>query len=118
MRLLQRHKYLNKMTITLTDNNFDELVLGSTVPVLVDFWADWCSPCKMLNPVIETLSAEYQDKVLIGKINVDSYPDVARRYDIRHIPALLLFKNGELVDRHTGPVPQHILSVRLEHQLT
>lgn len=106
------------MTITLTDDNFDELVLQSQVPVLVDFWADWCNPCRMVNPVIETLSEEYKGKAIIGKINVDHYREMARRYGIIHIPALLFFKNGEIVDQVSGPSPQYVLSAKLKAYLT
>jgi thioredoxin 1 len=105
------------MTITLTDSNFDELVLQSAVPVLVDFWADWCNPCRMVNPVIDALSEAYHGKAIVAKINVDRDREVAKRYGIIHIPALLIFKNGELVDRVGGPAPLYMVAARLDRQL-
>ena len=92
------------MAIHFTDENFNQEVLSSNIPVLVDFYADWCGPCKMLAPVIETLAGEYEGKVKIGKLNVDNAPDTARNYGIMSIPTLLYFKNGELVNKSIGVV--------------
>ena len=105
------------MVISLTDQNFEEVVLGSSLPVLVDFWADWCNSCAMVNPVINALSDVYKDKAIIAKINVDRDREVAKRYGIIHIPALLIFKNGQLVDKIGGPTPQYELSAKLDLQL-
>lgn len=88
--------------IQFTDANFAQGVLQSKVPVLVDFWAPWCAPCRNLSPIIEDLAAEYQDRVKAGKLNVDENPDAAARYGIRSIPAVLLFKDGEIVERFIG----------------
>lgn len=92
------------MIYHFTDENFNEEVLSSNVPVLVDFYADWCGPCKMLAPVIETLAAEFEGKIKIGKLNVDNAPDTAQKYGILSIPTLLYFKNGEIVQKTIGVV--------------
>lgn len=92
------------MIYHFTDENFNEEVLSSNVPVLVDFYADWCGPCKMLAPVIETLAAEFEGKIKIGKLNVDNAPDTAQKYGIMSIPTLLYFKNGEIVQKTIGVV--------------
>ena len=92
------------MAFHFTDENFNNEVLSSDIPVLVDFYADWCGPCKMLAPVIETLAGEYEGKVKIGKLNVDNAPDTARKFSIMSIPTLLYFKNGELVNKSIGVV--------------
>ena len=105
------------MAITLTDSNFDELVLKSDKPVLVDFWAEWCGPCRMVGPIVEELSKDYEGKAIIGKLDVDSNPNVSVTYGIRNIPALLFFKNGEIVDKQVGAVPKAILAKKLDAQL-
>jgi len=92
------------MAYHFTDENFNEEVLSSDIPVLVDFYADWCGPCKMLAPVIETLAAELEGKVKIGKLNVDDAPETAQKFGIMSIPTLLYFKNGELVKKSIGVV--------------
>lgn len=92
------------MAIHFTDENFSKEVLSSDIPVLVDFYADWCGPCKMLAPVIEALAQEYEGKVKIGKLNVDNAPDTAQNYGIMSIPTLLYFKNGEIVNKTIGVV--------------
>jgi len=92
------------MAIHFTDENFNQEVLSSNIPVLVDFYADWCGPCKMLAPTIETLAQEYEGKIKVGKLNVDNAPDTAQNYGIMSIPTLLYFKNGELVNKSIGVV--------------
>ena len=92
------------MAIHFTDENFNEEVLSSNIPVLVDFYADWCGPCKMLAPVIEALAGEMEGKVKIGKLNVDDASETAQKYGIMSIPTLLYFKNGEVVNKTVGVV--------------
>ena len=92
--------------VTVNMNNFDEEVLNSSVPVLVDFWATWCGPCRMLSPVIAQVAKEKADQIKVAKINVDENPELARQYGIRSIPTLMLFKNGELVNTAMGYMPK------------
>jgi thioredoxin 1 len=105
------------MAVEINDANFEELVLKSSVPVLVDFWAEWCGPCRMVGPVVDELHKEYEGKALIGKVNVDFNPKIATDYGIMSIPALLYFKEGKLVDKQVGAVPKHILAGKLDAQL-
>ena len=88
--------------VTLTEGNFSEQVLKSATPVLVDFWAEWCGPCKMIAPVLDELAAEYDGKVKIGKVNIDEYQQIAINYGINSIPTLLFFKNGQVADQVVG----------------
>lgn len=92
--------------IHITDASFEQEVLQSNVPVLIDFWAAWCGPCRMIAPTVEELAVEYQGKAKIGKIDVDNNPQIAMKYGIRSIPALLIFKNGQVVNNIVGAVPK------------
>lgn len=103
-------------TIELTDANFDQVV-NSDKPVLVDFWAEWCGPCKMIGPVVEELAGDYEGKAVIAKLNVDENPGVTSRYGIRSIPTLLVFKSGQIVDKQVGAVPKSVLSQKIEAQI-
>jgi thioredoxin 1 len=102
--------------IEITDANFEE-VLKSDKPVLVDFWAEWCGPCKMIGPIVEELAGDYEGKAVIGKVDVDSNPSVAQALGIRSIPTLMFFKDGKLVDKQIGAVPKVVLSQKLDAQL-
>lgn len=103
-------------TVEITDANFEQ-VIASEKPVLVDFWAEWCGPCKMIGPVVEELASEYEGKAVIGKVDVDSNPAVSAKFGIRSIPTLLVFKGGEVVDKQIGAVPKSILSQKLDAQV-
>ncbi len=105
------------MAIELTDSNFEELALKSDKPVMVDFWAEWCGPCRMVGPVVEEIAKDYEGKAVVGKVNVDNNPQVAMKYGIRSIPTILFLKNGEVVDRSVGAVPKSTLSGKLDGQL-
>lgn len=100
-----------------TDSSWELEVLGSDKPVLVDFWAEWCGPCRMIGPLVEELSNEYEGKALVGKLNVDENPGVASKYGIRSIPTLLVFKGGEVVDKIVGAVPKTMLAQKIDAQL-
>lgn len=101
-----------------TDNSFKEDVLNSDKPVLVDFWAEWCGPCRMVGPVVEEMAGEYEGKAKIGKVNVDENPEISTKYGIRSIPSLLIFKDGEVVDQIVGAVPKSQLKKQLDAQLS
>ena len=103
--------------LTITDATFSE-VIKSDKPVLVDFWAEWCGPCKMIGPVVEKLAESYEGRAVIGKVDVDMNPETAMLFGIRSIPTLLLFKNGEVVDKIVGAVPAVVLEEKLQKQLT
>ena len=102
--------------VEITDANFEE-VIGTDQPVLVDFWAEWCGPCKMIAPVVEELAGDFEGKAIIGKLNVDENPHVSAKYGIRSIPTLLVIKNGEIVDKQVGAVPKNVLAGKIEAQL-
>ncbi|MEQ9401960.1 MAG: thioredoxin [Cyclobacteriaceae bacterium] len=102
--------------VEITDDNFNEII-NSDQPVLVDFWAEWCGPCKMIGPVVEELASDYDGKAVIGKVDVDANPEVSAKFGIRSIPTLLVFKNGEIVDKQIGAVPKSVLSQKLDAQV-
>ncbi len=103
--------------LTFTDRAFDAEVLTSTEPVLVDFWAEWCGPCRMMNPTVEAVAAEYAGRVRVGKLNVDENNQVAARYNIRGIPTLLLFKGGQVVEQRVGAIGKADLQKMLDAHL-
>ncbi len=102
--------------IEITDANFEQFV-NSDKPVLVDFWAEWCGPCKMIGPVVEELAGEYEGKAVIGKLNVDENPTMTAKFGVRSIPTLLVFKNGQVVDKQVGAVPKSVLAQKLTAQM-
>jgi thioredoxin 1 len=105
------------MALELNDSNFEDLVLKSDKPVLVDFWAEWCGPCRMVGPVVEELSKDYDGKAVVGKVNVDNNPNISAQFGIRNIPTLLFFKNGMVVDKQVGAVPKSVLAGKLDNTL-
>ncbi|MBK7887669.1 MAG: thioredoxin [Bacteroidetes bacterium] len=105
------------MALELTDQNFDELVLKSDKPVLVDFWAEWCGPCRMVGPFVEEIAKEYEGKAVVGKLNVDHNPNISMQFGIRNIPALLFFKGGQVVDKQVGAAPKSVLAGKLDAQM-
>lgn len=100
--------------ITLTAENFDEQVLRSDKPVLVDFWTEWCPPCRMVAPVLEEIAAEYGDRLTVAKINADDHPEIASRYDVLGFPTLNLYRDGEVVRQIIGAKPKRLLLQALE----
>jgi len=102
------------MAVKLTDANFDEIVLKADKPVLVDFWAEWCGPCRVIGPMVNDIAEDYNDRVIVGKLDVDSNPAVSAKYGIRNIPTILFFKNGQVVDKQVGVVPKGNLVNKVE----
>jgi len=105
------------MALEITDANFEELVLKSEKPVLVDFWAAWCGPCRMLGPVIDEISNEYSDKAIIGKLDIDSNQEYAAKYGVRNIPTVLVFHKGEVVGKQVGVAPKNTYIEAIESLL-
>ena len=105
------------MVLEITDENFEELVLKSDKPVLVDFWAAWCGPCRMVGPVIEEISNEYSDKAVVGKVDIDSNQEYAAKYGVRNIPTVLVFNKGEIVTRQVGVAPKNTYTEAIDSLL-
>ncbi len=105
------------MAIELTDSNYQEKVEQSDKPVLIDFWAEWCGPCKMVSPVVEEIAKEYEGKAVVGKVDVDSNPELSSKFGIRNIPTILFVKDGEVVDKSVGAVSKDVLTEKLDKQL-
>jgi thioredoxin 1 len=102
------------MALEITDANFEELVMNSDKPVMIDFWAVWCGPCRMVGPIVEELATEYEGKAVIGKVDVDSNPNIAMKYGIRNIPTVLYVKGGEVVDKQVGAAPKQSFVSKLD----
>jgi len=116
LKILLNLKY-TIMAVEFTEANFEEMALQSDKPVLVDFWAEWCGPCRMVGPVVEEIAREYDGKAVIGKVNVDENPGISMKYGIRNIPTILFLKNGEVVDKSVGAVPKSVLTEKLDSQM-
>ena len=101
----------------VTDSDFKEKVIDSSTPVLVDFWADWCGPCKMLSPTIDAIAEKYDGKIKVGKVNVDNDPGLAQKYGVRGIPTMMIFKDGRLIDQKVGSLPKSIINKWIESNL-
>lgn len=106
------------MAFELTDTNFQEEVLDKEGLTVVDFWAEWCGPCKMISPIIEELSKDYEGKALVGKVNVDENPDLSVKFGIRSIPTILFLKDGEVVDKLVGATSKQVLSSKVDEHLS
>ena len=102
------------MAVEFTAENFDDLALNSDKPVVVDFWAEWCGPCRMVGPVVEELANDYDGRAVIGKVNVDQHGDISMKYGVRNIPTILFLKGGEVVDKSVGAVPKNVLIEKLD----
>ena len=102
------------MAFEFTDANFEEAALKNEGVSVVDFWAEWCGPCRMITPIIEELATEYDGKATIGKVNVDHHPNVSMKYGVRSIPTILILKNGEVVEKHVGVTTKKVLAEKIE----
>ena len=105
---------MGEFTCEFTEDNFEADVLGSSIPVVVDFWAEWCGPCKMLAPTIDKIAEKYKGKAIVGKLNVDNSPSVAQKYNVRSIPNILIILNGEVKEQVVGNVPEADISALLD----
>ena len=105
------------MALEITDATFEEVVLKSDKPVVVDFWAAWCGPCRMVGPIIEELAQDYEGKAVVGKVDVDNTQQFAAKYGVRHIPTVLVFKGGEIVNRQVGVAPKNVYAEAIDAAL-
>jgi thioredoxin 1 len=105
------------MALEITDATFEEVVLNSDKPVVVDFWAAWCGPCRMVGPIIDELATEYEGKAVVGKVDVDNHQQFAAKYGVRNIPTVLVFKGGEIVNRQVGVAPKNVYAEAIDTAL-
>ncbi|MFT4899781.1 MAG: thioredoxin 1 [Flavobacteriales bacterium] len=105
------------MAIELTDANFEEIAINSDKPVVVDFWAEWCGPCRMVGPIVEELAKDYDGRAIVGKVDVDNNNEISAKFGIRNIPTILFLKNGEVVDKQVGAVQKSALAEKLDKLL-
>ena len=105
------------MALEITDATFEEVVLHSDKPVVVDFWAAWCGPCRMVGPIIDELATEYEGKAVVGKVDVDNHQQFAAKYGVRNIPTVLVFKGGEIVNRQVGVAPKNVYADAIDAAL-
>ncbi|MCE3075761.1 thioredoxin [Chryseobacterium gwangjuense] len=105
------------MALEITDSSFQDTVLNSDKPVLVDFWAVWCGPCRTLGPIIEEVATDFEGKAVVGKVDVDNNQEISMQYGIRNIPTVLIFKNGEVVDKLVGVTPKEVIAEKLSAHL-
>ncbi|MFA5675272.1 MAG: thioredoxin [Christensenellales bacterium] len=108
---------MSKKALRISEENFNDTVLSSELPVLVDFWAEWCAPCRMIAPVIEQVAAEYEQRAVVGKINIDEESELAGRYGVMSIPTLILFKNGEIKQKSVGVVGKDKITAMIDSAL-
>jgi thioredoxin 1 len=102
------------MAVEITDANFAEVAMNSDKPVMIDFWAEWCGPCRMVTPIVEEMANDYDGRAVIGKVNVDENPDISAKFGIRNIPTIIFLKGGQVVDKSVGAVPKNVLTEKME----
>jgi thioredoxin 1 len=102
------------MAIEINAENFEEVVMNSDQPVMVDFWAEWCGPCRMIGPVVDKISDAYKGKAVVGKVNVDINQEISQKFGVRSIPTIVFIKNGEVVDKSVGVAPESVLTDKLD----
>lgn len=105
------------MAVELTDANFEQIAVQSDQPVMIDFWAEWCGPCRMVGPIVEEMHGDYEGKAVIAKVNVDENPNISAKFGIRNIPTIIFLKNGEMVDKSVGAVPKNVLTDKMDNLL-